>query len=383
MLTSRENLLKVFRHEKPEWIPVIAHIDPFNQPSREGMDPVLQEALGTVTFGDGSDLAFTEALGVEVMDNVNPPIECKYHKTTVERIDLADGWVTRYKTPYGELHEKYKYVREDGTTFCMEHMVNGEDDLKIFMHILDDAEYVLRDGALDFIQDLKTKIGDRGLLRAYMPGTPLGMMVRFYTRLDTLSYLWADNRDELHSLLDVMGENHLRQFELAASLGYDILYGTDDTSTTTISPGMFEEFCMGYTDRIADALHKYGVLYCHHSCGHVNKLLDLYRQTRMDVVDAIGPRPNDVPTFAMIREMLGPNIAIISGMAWTRDPHSKDTAEERKKVAEVIEYRFKESAPGHNIVFSIHPFPFHNMDQMNFVAEECKKHQRMFSGVRI
>lgn len=35
MISRRENLLRVFRHERPEWVPVAGHVDPYNQPSRE------------------------------------------------------------------------------------------------------------------------------------------------------------------------------------------------------------------------------------------------------------------------------------------------------------------------------------------------------------
>ena len=32
MISGRENLIRVFRHEMPEWIPVSGHCDPDNQP---------------------------------------------------------------------------------------------------------------------------------------------------------------------------------------------------------------------------------------------------------------------------------------------------------------------------------------------------------------
>jgi len=41
VITPRENLLRVFRGELPEWIPVVGHADPYNQPSRRCMDPEL------------------------------------------------------------------------------------------------------------------------------------------------------------------------------------------------------------------------------------------------------------------------------------------------------------------------------------------------------
>ena len=51
MTTRRENLMKIFRHETPEWIPVTGHCDPYNQPSREGMDPELAAAAGRGALG--------------------------------------------------------------------------------------------------------------------------------------------------------------------------------------------------------------------------------------------------------------------------------------------------------------------------------------------
>jgi hypothetical protein len=48
MVTPRENMLKVFRHDQPDWIPLTGHCDPYNQPNREGMDQALAAALDEV-----------------------------------------------------------------------------------------------------------------------------------------------------------------------------------------------------------------------------------------------------------------------------------------------------------------------------------------------
>ena len=379
MLTPRENLLKVFKHEKPGWIPLTTHMDGFNQPNREGMDPSLCEAIGTVSFGDGSELTMARAMGLDVMNHVSPPINCIRRKVKVERAETGDGWVTVYKTPRGELSEACKYREKDGIFYRTEHLVKGPEDLKAFYEIFDDEEYVLADGAVETMTKWRETVGEEGLLRAYLPATPLGMMVREYTELDTLAYLWADEYDDLKRLFAVMEEKYVNQFNLAASLGYDALYCTDDTSTTTISPAMFEDFCMGFTDRAAEAVHRHGAFYVHHSCGYVNKLLSIYRQTKMDAVDAVVPRENDVPSYSKIRELLGPEITIISGYSWPADERVAFTAETCSKVSEDIGKTFEDIAPGHNIIFSLYAYLFQNMDQYGFVAEECKKRQRMYA----
>ena len=66
--TRRENLLKILRHETPEWLPVTGHCDPYNQPSREGMDPALAAALGEVHWSDTSTVTLSRYLGLDIMD---------------------------------------------------------------------------------------------------------------------------------------------------------------------------------------------------------------------------------------------------------------------------------------------------------------------------
>ncbi len=374
-LTPRENLLKVFRHERPDWIPVMGHVDPYNQPNRDGMDPELAKALGTVQWGDGSSRVFSQYLGLDVMDFFGPPIDCKRRKVTVETINQGDTWSTIYKTPLGELREVHKRVREDGTSYCCEHLVKTGADLPLLAALFEDEDYALKDGAAEFVAQRKALVGDQGMIRCYMPGTPLGMMVRVYSGVETIAYLWADHRNELHRLFRVMEENYLRQFRLYASLGYDILYGTDDTSTTAISPAMFEEFCLGYTDHVTDACHEFGTFYAHHSCGHINHLLDLYRQTKMDAVDALCLKNvGDVNSIAEAKAKLGPKITILAALT-----QMGESLDNRVEVAASIEKMFRDAAPGDNILFGLAAFPNINMEQTSFVAHECHKYQRLFT----
>lgn len=250
MMTVRDNLLTVFRHAKPEWIPVVCHVDSYSQPNREGMDPELAKAMPPT---EGSVATLSRHLGLDIMDFFSPPCTIKRHKVKEETIQQPDGWTTLLKTPYGELRQVYKRPGEDGVPYCQEHFVKTAADLPALSSVFEDEELIMDPGARDYVQKRKTQIGDQGLIRCYMPGTPLGMMVRVYSGVENIAYLWADHRRVLHHLFKAMEESYLKQFRLHAALGYDILYGTDDTSTTAISPAMFEEFCLGYTDRVVDA----------------------------------------------------------------------------------------------------------------------------------
>jgi len=371
-MTPRENLLTVFRHEMPAWIPVTGHVDPYNQPNRRGMDPKLAEELGTVGWGDGSTLKFSRYLGLDIMDFYGPPIRARYRKVTVESVRTEDGWVNTYKTPRGELREVHRRACDGHTSYCVEHLVKDKSDLPALASIFEDQEYEIDPAGVEQLKKRKAMIGDEGMIRCYMPGTPLGMMVRVYAGVQTTAFLWADARRELHELFRTMEENYVRFFRLAASLDYDILYGTDDTSTTAISPAMFEEFCLGYTDRIADTVHAQGKLYAHHSCGHIRDLLDLYRQTKMDAVDAVCIKPLGNVTIAETKAKLGPKITILATVV-----QLFGNMDERAAVAESIARMFEEAAPGDNIIFGIGADPEKDMAETKFVADECLKHRKL------
>ena len=70
-----------------------------------------------------------------------------------------------------------------------------------------------------------------------------------------------------------MERNYLQRLAIGAQSDIDVVVGVDDTSTTAISPAMFEACNLALTDERAEAAHAAGKLYFHHSCGHIRDLL--------------------------------------------------------------------------------------------------------------
>ena len=372
MSTRRENMLSVFRHEVPEWTPVVGHVDPYNQPNRRGMDPDLAEALGTVRWCDESTVVFSRYLGLDIMDYLNPPLRSARESVTTESVQEDCTTITTWHTPEGDLREVRRLAREDGTSYLTERMVKGPEDLPALASMFEDEKFELDPEGVDRVKRRRQLIGDDGMLMFFLPGTPMGMLVRVYSGVAALAYLWADCPGELRSLFKVMGENHRRQFELAASLEEaDALVGMDDTSTTTISPGMFEEFCLDYTDRVADIAHMAGKLYFHHSCGLIRDLLHIYRQTRMDAVHAFTIPPIGDVTIGEGRRRLGDRAVIIAGLV-----QLFGNMGDRAAIARSIAAMFEESEPGDHFILALAADPEKDMEQTRFIAEQCEKHPR-------
>jgi len=374
-ISPRENLLKVFRNEQPEWIPLhIGYMGPGEQAPgfRTDMDPELDAALGTINWCDGSALIMDQYLGIDVLDMCQAPVQAERPNISVQSAEEDDGltFVTTYKTPLGEMREVRRRAGPESLWYCVEHAVKTNDDLPALTAFFEDATPVPDPEAIKSLQERKAKVGDRGLVYCCFGGTPVGMMVRMFAGPETMAYLWADRDDRLYRLFAAMTDYNVREMSLCAELGADLIYNMDDTSTTCISPAMFEEFCMGYTDAVADAVHDKGAFYVHHSCGHVRDLLDLYRQTKMDAVDSLSFAPlGDVRDLPTALDSLGPNIVIMTGLGLKCKLTDENCAQESEQA-------LRDIAPGKNLVLGVKAA---TMPETQFLAEECRKHQRMYA----
>ena len=371
MLTPRENLLTTLRHELPEWIPIVGHCDPYNQPNKRNMDPALAEQLKDVRWHDESTINFSRYLGLDISDFYYAPLSCTYRQVTITHEQHEQRAVTCWHTPCGELRQVQHFSAETGMWYTAEHAVKEIADLPVLAAVFADMEFAIDPAGAEALAARRALVGDDGIVTFAMTGTPLGQMIREHAGVETVAYLWVDGRQQLQELFTVMEDCHARQFQLAASLtGVDAIIGMDDTSTTTQSPAMFAEFCLGYTDRIADIVHAGGKLYFHHSCGLIHDLLPLYRQTRMDAVHGYTVPPLGDVTIAEGKQLLGPRITIIPALIQLFGDMSDRTA-----VEESIRVMCEEVRPGDNVIFGLAPDPEHTMEETIFVAEACKRYR--------
>ncbi len=372
MSTPRENLLKIFRHERPDWIPVTGHCDPYNQPNREGMDPELAEALGEVSWSDTSTIVFSRWLGLDIADWFGTPaVRSTRRNVSVEYRTEGDVTSAVWHTPHGDLREVIQVCRDASgavSSNWTEHLVKEPKDLPAFAAIFEDEVIETDPAGIEQTRARRRLIGDDGIILGPMDGTPLGMMYRIYSGVAALAYLWADAPDALRDCFRVMEANYLKRLKIAVQSDIDVVVGVDDTSTTAISPAMFEACNLDLTNARADAAHAAGKLYFHHSCGLIKDLLPLYQRTRMDAVHAFTVPPVGNVTVAEGRRALGDRITIFAGLGILAGPMDDRTA-----VRSAIHQMIRDAAGGDHFILGLAGYPNRNMEQTKFVADCCRE----------
>jgi hypothetical protein len=371
MTTPRENLLKVLRHQVPDWLPVTGHCDPYNQPNREGMDPELAAALGEVRWCDTATVVFSRHLGLDIMDWYGLPVRVTRRNVTVE--SRTEGVVTTnvWRTPRGDLREVIQVCREACgavSSNWTEHLVKGPEDLPRLAAIFEDEVIEPDPDGIARTRERRKLIGEDGLVLGPMDGTPLGMMFRVYSGVAVLAYLWADAPDALRDLFIVMEANYLKRLAIGVQSEIDAVVSVDDTSTTAISPAMFEACNLGLTDARAAAAHAAGKFYFHHSCGLIRDLLPLYRRTAMDGVHAFTIPPIGNVTVADGRRALGDRITIMAGLQQLAGP-----MDDRAAVRSSIHAMIREAAPWDHFILGLAGYPNRTMEQTKFVVDCCRE----------
>ena len=370
MTTPRENLLRVFRHEMPEWIPVTGHCDNYNQPNREGMDPELATALGTVKEGDNGTVIFSRYLDLDIFDWYGrAPVRSVRHNVTVERTEDEESTRAVWHTPRGDLTEVVRKGRGKVPGYRTKHLLEREEDIEAFAYIFEDETFEPDPEAAIELKRRQELIGDGGILCFPMQSTPLGMLIRAYSGVLATAYLHADAPETLRDLFTVMEANFLRKTRVALEYGPDAIVCVDDTSTTTISPAMFEAYCMDYTDHAADLCHEADTIYMHHSCGLIKHLLRLYAQTKMDCVHAYNIPPigdvgigegkgklGDIVIFATLNQLFG-------------------SMDDWPAVQASVKEMFDGAAPGDNFLLCLAGDPEKTMDETTRLLDEVRKYQ--------
>jgi len=385
MTTRRENLLRVFQHQMPEWIPVIGMVDNYQVPV--GMDKELASDLNIVSFSRyfGLDImeryeeARYEKMG-EFRRYETPIVKEVYHRVQVSNKREGNRLYRTWETPYGKLRTTFETVsyqfsgsREVGTEFPIEYPVKGPQDFKAFASVFEDVEYQVDPEGVAALNKRIAEIGDDGITILWAPSSPLGMCVRYYTGVETLAYAYFDCRRALEELLEIIGESFLKKQRLLAELGADGTINGDDTTTRAISPAMFRDLEMSYLNRAAAINHAQKKLYVHHSCGHIDGLLDLYAKTGMDAVDILTVKPLGDCTIKDAKRRLGKQIVMIPGFeTLTMDRGSFE------EIRSMVRQFFEDAKPGDNFMPVLYPQPYTStLERLQVVVDEARKCQRI------
>jgi hypothetical protein len=306
MLTPRENMLRVFRHQEPEWVPLTTICDRYTRPIHLP-DQFFRDSSINPTW------ALTRYLDIDYWDRCSA-YTVNYRNVEYTTTVGGDSTTERWETPYGIITARNQIVRFATpipgepmleTPFPAEYPIKSVDDYRAFAYIIENMVYEFQP---EVPAQRAKETGERGVVVAAAPSSPLGMCVRMYMGVEHLGLASYEHPHELRDLLEKIGAKYLEAYRGIALTVADATINYDDTTTRAISPRMFRELEVPFLNKAADVLHAKGKFFIHHACGHVLHLLEDMRGTNIDILDGpYAPPVGDTP-MTEAKRGLGGNI---------------------------------------------------------------------------
>jgi len=143
--------------------------------------------------------------------------------------------------------------------------------------------------------------------------SPLMNFVEWMAGVENAHYLLADYNKEAEALFEAYQQYLLKITRFAAEyIDVDIFYFIENTSTTLISPGQYEAYCVGHILQYGKILNAAGKRLGLHMCGHLKALLPTLAKSPAAVFEAFTSAPVGNTSLKEGRDAL-PNKCLIGG----------------------------------------------------------------------
>lgn len=317
-MSGRERLIAALNSEETDRLPFAPLIDNY-----------FVSSLGEQNRRK-SLIAACKYIGCDIMERhvFNPTPKINNLKTSLSKSD--NKIITYYETPVGTLTQEETI--SGNTKYISKYPVTTLSDIKIFQYICENTTYK-PNTALFKIRD--KMLGDKGLATLSGNLSPVQELLQFKCGVENTVYLLADYPDEIEELFAVMNERNLKQYEALLKYPCDYIFDYEDTSTTVMSPWMFEDYSLPAINLYADTVHKAGKKFITHMCGKLTGFGDIISQGRQDCIDSVcPPDTGDVEPWNA-KNLLGENKVIIGGI----NPPSlvfMDKRQSAQRAAEII-----------------------------------------------
>lgn len=239
-----------------------------------------------------------------------------------------------YETPLGKLVFGYKYSKSGATWFLREHGVKEEEDFKILAYLKDHT--ILTPNYERYNREA-AELGDEGLMVPILVPdlkSAFQSMVEYWVGTEGISYAVYDYPETVEAALESMRRLNMKAVEICAASEAECFLTWEDSSTTNISPTLYENYIAPEINDWCEYLHKKGKLYIQHACGHLKQLMPIMAKTEIDAIESISPPPTGNIEIWEAREILPERIGLIGGIEAVnfKDLNIKDLKEYAKRL---------------------------------------------------
>ncbi len=192
--------------------------------------------------------------------------------------------------------------------------VQAVDDLRRLRWLFEDAAYAVAPHEAQQWARRQQELEARDAFTITGVGpSPLMNMVEHVCGAEQTMYLLHDEPELFGETLDLMHADRMAELRvLLPHVAADSFWLIENTSTTLISPQLFERFCVPHLTDYGQLIRDHGLVAVHHMCGKLNALLEMIDGLPAQVNEAFTTPPVGDTMLADGRARM-PSKALIGG----------------------------------------------------------------------
>ena len=301
-MTSRERILATIRGEEVDRFPVWLKMGGAWQTSQP--DEVQRMNGRELLEATGCDLFMGAGLHA---DRRTPHV-----KHTEDR---QNGTIKRaWETPDGTLTGTFRVDPVTGAGHPTEYPVKNLDDLRMLRWEYTDVEYAVDPDKLAAHVQRQNEMEEMGAATTAGIGpSSLMNLIEHWAGPENTVYAMVDDKELFDETIELMHQDRCKQLEaMLPPSKTDTFWMTENTSTTLLSPQLFEEYCMPQLTVYGNMILENGLMPVHHMCGKLNALLEMIDKLPAMANEAYTTRPVGDASLAEGRTRM-PTKALIGG----------------------------------------------------------------------
>lgn len=248
----------------------------------------------------------------------------------------------KYITKYGTCVNKRKIDPETESMHPVDMCIKTLEDIRIMTEWYNSSEIVFDREANEKARAIYEKCGQNAVVSEVVVETPFMYYLEYLAGIAEGHLLLADYQDEIEELF--AAQDRWCQKKVQVAMEYspaDLLYIEENTSTTTLSPSQFREYCVPYLNHYTKMMQDTGRLVVYHMCGHLKLLLEDLNRLPNQAQEAFTPPPFGAATLEEGRKAC-PDKCLIGGCGagqWVEDDARKIIAYIEEQFSKVPHHR--------------------------------------------
>lgn len=239
-------------------------------------------------------------------------VKVEYEDTVFKTEVIGDRTITSASTPFGELRRVLAYDQYGLSAQTLEFPVKGVNDFRALEHLLESVNVRFDHAAYE---KLKLRAGSQGFVTYFFPHSPLQALFLDWAGIPATVRLLRLERKRVEELMEAINEHNWVFYRELARSPMKILNLGENIDVRITSPELFRRYCLPVYAEVADYLHSYNKYVHIHVDGYARQLLALLRESRLDGVEALTPKPIGDFTLEEAKEGIG-DMVVLDGIPY-------------------------------------------------------------------